>query len=695
MLLRAFSKSSVFCDWGLWIALFLGTFLRIAYLWEHAEDPEWHAPALDAAFHDYWAHALVSGDWSPPRFHPDPNIQGAPYFRPPGYSWFLAGLYWLVGRDIIWVRTLQMLLGLLNLCLGYKVGLLYYGRPAARLVAFCIAVSWPLIYFEGELLSPVLVIFFLMCVLLAAHACFFCPSVPRGMVLGILLGVLALVLPNALLLAPVLCLSLWKRLTVNCSGRLATKLLLPIPLGLIIAVAPATVRNYLVSGELVLITSNAGVNLYIGNNPEADGFTARIPLLGSMTGLQGWTCFDQPAIVRGVERVEKRSLGAGAVSAHFASKAWQYIRDNPMETLTRYIRKCWLFLGPIEVANNRELEVVREDSMVLSWLPGWSFWFPLAIFGCAILVLPRNPEGLWGGRCGMWIVGLIFWIWVASYLPFFVAGRYRAPLLPILALFAAPCIEWFWRQCKLRCWRKLCLGLAVLVPLFGFARIPVGDYRPDRSNHCFQRADAYRMLGKSDLAIEGYRESIALAAGAVPVVYNNLGSSLLVKGEYDEALKCLLKSVELSPSYSDGYYNLGLAFAARGADPDAIRAFRRAVALNPDNSEGWLRLGAILLRSSEPGLAIGALRECIALGESSTARYLLSLATLDSGDRVGGQQLLAELVAKDPLHADARVVLAEILVEEGRIQQAERFVGEALRINPGHQGALALLRRLR
>ena len=39
-------------------------------------------------------------------------------------------------------------------------------------------------------------------------------------------------------------------------------------LGLLVAIAPVTLRNYALGSDVVLISSNAGINFYLGNNPD-------------------------------------------------------------------------------------------------------------------------------------------------------------------------------------------------------------------------------------------------------------------------------------------------------------------------------------------------------------------------------------------------------------------------------------------
>ena len=53
-----------------------------------------------------------------------------------------------------------------------------------------------------------------------------------------------------------------RRLTDRNSSRISCPVLV---------IAPVTLRNYIVGHDVVLMTSNGGLNLYIGNNENADG----------------------------------------------------------------------------------------------------------------------------------------------------------------------------------------------------------------------------------------------------------------------------------------------------------------------------------------------------------------------------------------------------------------------------------------
>ena len=76
--------------WLLGLILAVGALLRLTYLLEVTRAPDFDTPQFESQYHDYWARALVTGDWTVPEGVTDPEIRQRPYFRPPGYPWFLA-----------------------------------------------------------------------------------------------------------------------------------------------------------------------------------------------------------------------------------------------------------------------------------------------------------------------------------------------------------------------------------------------------------------------------------------------------------------------------------------------------------------------------------------------------------------------------------------------------------------------------
>ncbi|MFQ5601160.1 MAG: glycosyltransferase family 39 protein, partial [Candidatus Krumholzibacteriia bacterium] len=134
--------------------LLVGAVARGLYLSEIVDAPDFRQPAVDAHTHDYWARGLATGDWSLPADLEDPRIPDTPFFRPPGYPYFLALVYRLTGGSYLAPRIVQMLLGLLSAALAFLIGQRWFGRAAGLVAGGGMALYWAFIYFEGELHAP-------------------------------------------------------------------------------------------------------------------------------------------------------------------------------------------------------------------------------------------------------------------------------------------------------------------------------------------------------------------------------------------------------------------------------------------------------------------------------------------------------------------------------------------------------------
>ncbi|MBK8270219.1 MAG: glycosyltransferase family 39 protein [Planctomycetes bacterium] len=139
--------------------LIVGAILRIWHYSAFSQGPDFAAPGVDAEFHDYWARGLATGDWTPPTGHENPNIQGMPFLRPPGYPYFLAAVYKIFGTSYTAPRGVQYAMGLGSAMLAFVIGRRWFGRLVGVSVAALMAVYWAFIYFEAEFHAPVLMIF--------------------------------------------------------------------------------------------------------------------------------------------------------------------------------------------------------------------------------------------------------------------------------------------------------------------------------------------------------------------------------------------------------------------------------------------------------------------------------------------------------------------------------------------------------
>ena len=99
------------------------------------------------------------------------------------------------------------------------------------------------------------------------------PSRNGWLAFGALIGVQLLVRPDIALGAVLLAIVIfaWHRLLATIKGIALAALLS------LVIVSPWTIRNYLTFHKFVLVSANAGMNLYAGNNPVATGEFSELP----------------------------------------------------------------------------------------------------------------------------------------------------------------------------------------------------------------------------------------------------------------------------------------------------------------------------------------------------------------------------------------------------------------------------------
>jgi hypothetical protein len=126
--------------------LFLGALaVRLIYLCQYANAPFFWVPSLDALYHDLHARAIAAGQSDPEAF-----------FRAPLYYYFLGGVYRLFGHSFWAARVIQALAGSGSCVLLYGVGRRLFWPAVALVAAGAMALYGPLVFFDGELLTPVL-----------------------------------------------------------------------------------------------------------------------------------------------------------------------------------------------------------------------------------------------------------------------------------------------------------------------------------------------------------------------------------------------------------------------------------------------------------------------------------------------------------------------------------------------------------
>jgi len=663
--------------------------VRLVYLLEFSRSVFFDVPILDAAWHAGWAERIAHGHW----------LEGAPYFRAPLYTWFLAALDVVAGSGSWVPRLAQGVLG--SLAASFTALTTERLRPGSGLAAgLVVALYGPLVFSTGELLHEALLVPLLaawLWITVFAHGERDDPdagSLP-WFGSGLLLGLSAITRPSALVLAPLLV-----GLALLPSRR--TRFVLPILAGLALPIAPVTVINYVTSGDLVPIASQGGINFYAGNNGAADGRHVVIPELAD---LGGWEDFE-PRVTAIAEKTAGRPLGPAGVSDWWAARGWSWIRHHPGQAAGLWLSKVGALLSGYEVPNNRDILAARSDSLLLALLVGragaffwpWGLLLPLAVFG-VIAASDRR-------RFLVPVAAAV--VYGASLIPYFVCDRFRLPVVLFLAvpagagLLALPTLvkaTWATRRPPL-----VGAGVALLLTLATWGM----DTRMNAAESWHRLGEALYNAGRSVAALDAFNEAVRLRPDDESVRLGRswaivaAADSLARTGRAAEAASLdSLAGVELAraakrlPDSWQAQYGYGHWLAVHGKGAEAVPWLERAAGAQPSRAEVHKELGFAYEAAGRWREAGIALSHAVSLGEETAEVHLsLGLATLNGGRADLAENNWRRALELDPNHVRSLYNLGLLEARRGHVGAAADLWRRALRVDPGNaliQGQLAAL----
>ena len=646
-------------DWRrLGPALLLGLLaliLRLVYLEQIRDSLFFNIPIVDAKTYVEDGLYLSSQSWAG---------RPTPFWQPPLYPYALSLFFWFFDQNLYLPRLVQALLGAGICVFTYILGLRVFSFPVAFAAGLAAAFYGPLIYFGGELLPTIPAIFLNLLLLLHLSRQ---PSPVRWpyLVSGLLLGICALAVANILLFLPFLLFWLWstsKRAHIALPRILQQGVLLLLGCGLIIA--PVALRNYLVGGDLVLISHNAGINFYIGNNPDYDHTVNIRP------GQDWLHLIASPEREAGIERPSSKSR-------FFFARSWAYIADAPLDYLKLLGRKLYLFWHGDEIRRNLDPYFARRDStllQVLLWKFGLAFPFglvgPFALLGLAFFWYSkerRTPQGSL----------LLFFVlaYMLSVILFFVAARYRLPAVPILLLFAAFGLSRLWHTSH-RLWVLVgVVGVIVLTNL-GTGRMNMAGDTQQR----FWMGYAYEKKGMVANAMREYRAVLEARPDHRNALLS-LANLYNAKAQHADAIEIYLQYLRFYPETVPARFLLGNAYLGTQLYQEAIAVYSDLVPLRPQWAALHGRLGYAYVMASQPQRAIQTYRQTLDLQpDSSLVRYQLTRLYEETGEIDAAEKECRILLSREPENPQYHTLLANLLIKREGVEKGANPLGRSPRL---------------
>jgi tetratricopeptide (TPR) repeat protein len=222
--------------------------------------------------------------------------------------------------------------------------------------------------------------------------------------------------------------------------------------------------------------------------------------------------------------------------------------------------------------------------------------------------------------------------------------------------------------------------------------------RPDRLRTAVPLALALALGAATFDRNRDYSSAVRLWSTVIECAPHNwraqlgLGTAYVRAGRPAEGLPALVRSAELAP-LPNTFVLIGQAHARLGELPKAIAAFDRADALRRRHSETLLHRGQALLKRGDLARATADLEAAVALGTdaAATALYNLGITELRAGDPARAERRFRAALEHAPHDVEARIALAQVLVDQRRFADAAEAVAPALERAPENESAHSIM----
>jgi tetratricopeptide (TPR) repeat protein len=483
--------------------------------------------------------------------------------------------------------------------------------------------------------------------------------------------------------------------------------------GLALGIAPVAIRNIVVAHEWSLVSSHGGLNFYIGNSAGASGFYQNVPgIAPTIAGQEEDT-----------RRVAGRALGHPVTDAQASSYFFRlgrtWIGEHPGDALWLFARKLGYAFHSAHVPLPHSYPFYAYDAETALRFYAIGPWLltPLGLVGL-IFAAPTR-------RRNEYLVWVSFVpVYGAAVALFFVAERYRLPLLVPLCAGAGAAIDGTLRALTNRRGRQLIIPASAFIVLLVLAnsRLGLNDGRWEEGLRLAQRlvilerydeADVWTerlrrgephpgaadyglgaqllLANQTDRAVAHLRAAHDVNPADATVEYA-LGQALLKNGRASEAVPHLRRGFDAGIEIPGGGYDLAIALQAMGDAAGAAQIIRRINPSERDDVEAWLRLGRLAMEVRAPDVAEPFFRHAVKMRpDLARARQQYGLNLLLTNRFDGAARELAEAVRLDSRDPDSLSHLAFAETQLGRRTEAMAHARAALAIDPNDQMARQLL----
>ena len=579
---------------GIGHVVFLGVFaLRLWALIRLTHSPLLLPTRGDMHFYNDWAREILRGQFTQP----------LAFYGLPGYAYLLAFFYKVFGENPFIPGLIQaaadagIAVVIYQICVTIFASVRSTSSLNPRFIGLIAAIGWaffvPAQAYSVVLMPTAWFVFVFWLVVWRIVRWENVPTVSECFLLSLLLGLTATAVATILAIVPLVLAALV--LKSRSAVRSLTARVAVVVLGIALGTSPCWTHNYLVAKDPVALSAHSGINFWIGNNPEANGYPRFPP------GLRAGQAAMLEDSISQAEAASGRSLKHAEVSAYWSSKAKTFIADHFGAWLKLIALKVRNFWSAFQYDDLSIITSLREQGVIL---PGIYFGI------IAALAIPGIFLGCWFAPRSRWIFAAIL-LSIFALLAVFITERYRLVAVPGLLIFAAFGLSILWQTLVSKQFQTVALYVALLMISAIFVAWP-------QRNPSLWALDAYnsgwQALESNNLPLA--EQKLGVAYAYVPDNSETLfalGNLRFAKHDPSAAQSFYRAVLNLDPKHKGAFNNLGVIALETYQFDEAEKWFRHAEDVDPRNGKTHFLLAKTLLAKNDRAAARTEIERAIEL----------------------------------------------------------------------------------
>lgn len=570
-----------------------------------------HSPLLipsrgDMHFYNDWATQILRGQFAQP----------LAFYGLPGYAYFLAALYKILGENPFVPGLLQAALDAGTAVIIFSICCEIFARRGStssspnaalnldpRVIGVFAALGWTF-FVPAQAYSVVLmptawfvfVFWFVVWRIVRADAVL---RAGECFLLALLVGVTATAVATVLAVVPLVFVAASWRLKREWPAAMIR--VAALIFGLLMGTSPCWIHNYFIAKDPVVLSAHSGINFWIGNNPEANGYPRFPPGLRAGQAAMLQDSIDQAEAVAG------RPLKHAEVSRYWSDRTRNYIGaefGNWLKLIARKLRNFW---SAFQYDDLSVITILREQGVI----------FPGPYFGAiAALAIPGIFFAFRMFPPSRWILSALL-LSMFALLAVFITERYRLVAVPGLLIFAAFGLSMLWQKIVAGEVAIPGLYLVFLVPSTLLVALPQRDpslwaldaynagwqalesnslelaerklaiahaYVPDNSEALFALGNL-RLAQNDPKSAEAFYRAVLKIDGRHKGAFNNLGVIALDSTDYDTAELWFRHAADVDPRNAKTHFLLAKALLGKNDRRSAQDEIDAAITLKADQPE--------------------------------------------------------------------------------------------------------------